>query len=208
MKIMKRFVTLGAVLAMTALLGACGKKNAAPAIDWNSNYGIVIEQGEDRVTFTLSPERSAGITQADLNEEIQAHQYFSAKINADGSVTRVVTKEYYDSLVGAIEDITLAYPGILVNSGEYPNFVFAAYTSDYKASVILTKSKKPDETELLGMYWLMEQAKDYFAVTGQDVNQETKAYIVNAYTGEYLYGTTAETLDEIDVIIAQNLIKE
>lgn len=196
------------MICFALTMAACGKNTEGPSVDWKNHYGIVVDMGEDKVTFTLSPQRSEGITQADLDEEIKTHNYYSARINKDGSITRVVTREYYDSLIGAITDITLAYPGIVVNSGDCPNFVFADYASDFKACVILTKSEKPDESEISELLWLMEQAKDYFAVTGQDVNQETRAYLVNAYTGEYLYGTTEQKVDEIDQIIAENLIKE
>ena len=203
-KLLIAAITVALILA----LSACAKAPDS-GINWDESYGIVVRQdGEDKYTIIMSPTRSEGMTQEYLDVEKEKYGYYSATLNSDGSVTRVIHKEYYDRLLGATEEITGNYAMVLVLSGQFPKIVHAAYTKDFKASVLFSKSEEPDQSEIPAMHLLMEQAKNYLAMTGQDPNMEMQSYIVNASTGKYLYGITEAHVDEIDEIIQSYLESE
>ena len=205
MKQGKKLLIIAITLAMALAIAACGKAPDS-GVNWDESFGIIArKEGNDKVTVILSPARSDGVTQKDLDDEKEKYGYYSAVINSDGSVTRVVTEDYYERMVAATRELTDYYAQALVQSGQYPNVVHAAYTQDFKASVLFTKSEHPDQTEITAMLSLMEQAKNYLAINGEDPNQETQSYIVNAETGEYLYGMTDKKGDEIDGIIQSYL---
>ncbi len=201
----KKIPIIIVVLICVLLISACGKAPDS-GINWNESYGIVVQKnGNDKVTLIMSPTRSEGTTKEMLDEEKEKYGYYSAVINSDGSITRVVTEDYYSRLVAATDEMTRYFAQTLVNSEQYPNIVYAAYTKDFKASVLLTKNEHADQTEITAMLFLIDQAKNYLAMTGQDPEQKTQSYVVNATTGECLYGMTDEKIEEIDEIIQSYL---
>ena len=200
-------IVIAIVLILLLLFTACGKA-ADSGINWDESYGIVVNRDGEKITIIISPERSEGTTQEDLDKEKEEYEYYSARLNSDGSVTRVVNQDYYDRLIAATGDMTKYYAQALASSDDYPNIVYAAYTDDFKASVIMTTNEVADKKEIAAMFALMDQAKNYLAIAGQDPKQNTRSYIVNANTGKYLYGITEDKVEEIDEIIKTYLSGE
>lgn len=126
-----------------------------------------------------------GTTQESIDATAAEKGYKSATLNADGSVTYVMTKDQHKTLVAEIKALIDEAIGEMTTSGDYPSIVSIKHNGDYTAfDVVLSKDSVGlmESIAVLGFYMY---GGLYAACIGSDVDNISVRFI-NQETGEII----------------------
>ena len=182
---MKKTFALFTVLALclTLCLGlcACGRDSGATEpVSGNE----ASEEDLKEISLTVpGAYLDENKTQADYDAEASEAGFQSAVLNADGSVTYVMTKARHRELLsGMAAEIDQALSEMIA-SGEYPNFVSITHNDDYTEFTVVSRAKELDFSEMSASWAITLLSERYAAFRGEEAENCHIEY-VNENTGE------------------------
>lgn len=174
---MKKLLSVLLILALTLSLAACGKTGPDPtpaptatpaptpttaaqdvqseslvddeALDALEAIGDVnVDSGLFNVTITV-PAQFVGTenTQEYYDNLAKENGYKSVTLNADGSVTYVMTKAQHQELLAQLKDEFQKGMDEMCGSSDYPHFVSITPNDDYSVITVVCSSQELDMTE-------------------------------------------------------------
>ena len=162
---MKKTIALMIILALCFSLCACGK-DAAEQVP--TGTGTVADPADlEPVSFTVPSEYlDEKRTQADYDAEAVEYGFASATLNADRSVSYVMTKgQHREMLARLAEEIDKALSNMTA-SGEYPNFVSITHNEGFTEFKVVSRASQLNENELSASWAITHFSELYAAFAG------------------------------------------
>ena len=162
---MKKPIALMLILALCFSLCACGK-DAAEQVP--TGTGTVADPADlEPVSFTVPSEYlDENRTQADYDAEAAEYGFASATLNADRSVSYVMTKgQHREMLARLAEEIDKALSNMTA-SGEYPNFVSITHNEGFTEFKVVSRASQLNENELSASWAITHFSELYAAFAG------------------------------------------
>ena len=162
---MKKTIALMIILALCFSLCACGK-DAPEQVP--TGTGTVADPADlEPVSFTVPSEYlDENRTQAEYDEEAAKYGFASAKLNADRSVSYVMTKgQHREMLARLAEEIDKALSNMTA-SGEYPNFVSITHNEGFTEFKVVSRASQLNENELSASWAITHFSELYAAFAG------------------------------------------
>jgi hypothetical protein len=126
------------------------------------------------------------MTQQKCDELAEEKGFKSVTLNADGSVTYVMSKAQHNNMMDELrESIKQGLSGIIA-SGDYPNYVSIEPNDDYTKFVIVTKSDEVDFMESIGVLAFYMYGGMYNAFNGTPTENITVSF-VNEASGQVIH---------------------
>lgn len=189
----KRFVLLLAVMMMT--LCACGSSADGSASDSvSSDKGSKVYDVE--LTIPAGYMNTENTTQEDLDAAAKENDYKSITLNADGSITYVMTKEQHTAMVSSIATTLDSYMESMISSEDYPNITAIEADSDYTEFTITTASEELDIAEAISRMVFYTYGDMYQVFNGTADNTTITVNFVNAGSGEVISSFNSLELEE------------
>ena len=192
---MKRKLVL---LVVTCAMGlaACGSTSTttAPSADVPAEsssvessvaQSIQVEEKLFDVTVTLPASYSSNVTQEDLDKTAEQNGYKSATLNADGTITYVMSNKRYEEALNEYKESVNKSLSEMIGSESYPNFTDISVNDDCTEFTVTTKSTKLDLNESFSAMSFYMLGGFYNAFAG---NSDTNIHVVyvNADSGEII----------------------
>lgn len=157
-----------------------------------------IEAGvvENDITITLPSEIVGEITQEKLNEAVEKSDgLISGTLNADGSVSYVLTPEKYDEMIAEMHGSIEKTLQEILDSPDYPNIESISHNEDFTEYTITCSSEDLNLTESFLPLSLYVSSGMYFQFL---IDKPDNVYItyVNSTTGKAFYESNAKELSE------------
>lgn len=204
---MKRVLSFLLALIMFFSMAACGAKEEPQKVDAaeessnddtqkDSNTGAVeVEENLFSVEITVPAGFFEGeTTQEALDKQKDEHGWKSATLNADGSVTYVMTKaqhaEVMDEMKKSIEDSLAG----MIGSDDYPNIVSIKANDNYTEFEIVTKNEAIDFNELFSVYAYYIYGAMYNSFNGTPVDNINVKFI-NEASGSLIEEYNSKDMD-------------
>ena len=162
---MKKTIALMIILALCFSLCACGK-DAAEQVP--TGTGTVADPADlEPVSFTVPSEYlDENRTRADYDAEAAEYGFASATLNADRSVSYVMTKgQHREMLARLAEEIDKALSNMTA-SGEYPNFVSITHNEGFTEFKVVSRASQLNENELSASWAITHFSELYAAFAG------------------------------------------
>ena len=162
---MKKTIALMIILALCFSLCACGK-DAPEQVP--TGTGTVADPADlELVSFTVPSEYlDEKRTQADYDAEAVEYGFASATLNADRSVSYVMTKgQHREMLARLAEEIDKALSNMTA-SGEYPNFVSITHNEGFTEFKVVSRASQLNENELSASWAITHFSELYAAFAG------------------------------------------
>ncbi len=162
---MKKTIALMIILALCFSLCACGK-DAPEQVP--TGTGTVADPADlEPVSFTVPSEYlDENRTQADYDAEAVKYGFASATLNADRSVSYVMTKgQHREMLARLAEEIDKALSNMTA-SGEYPNFVSITHNEGFTEFKVVSRASQLNENELSASWAITHFSELYAAFAG------------------------------------------
>ena len=162
---MKKTIALMIILALCFSLCACGK-DAAEQVP--TGTGTVADLADlEPVSFTVPSEYlDEKRTHADYDAEAAEYGFASATLNADRSVSYVMTKgQHREMLARLAEEIDKALSNMTA-SGEYPNFVSITHNEGFTEFKVVSRASQLNENELSASWAITHFSELYAAFAG------------------------------------------
>ena len=162
---MKKTIALMIILALCFSLCACGK-DAPEQVP--TGTGTDADPADlESVSFTVPSEYlDEKRTQADYDAEAAEYGFASATLNADRSVSYVMTKgQHREMLARLAEEIDKALSNMTA-SGEYPNFVSITHNEGFTEFKVVSRASQLNENELSASWAITHFSELYAAFAG------------------------------------------
>ena len=162
---MKKTIALMIILALCFSLCACGK-DAPEQVP--TGTGTVADLADlEPVSFTVPSEYlDEKRTHADYDAEAAEYGFASATLNADRSVSYVMTKgQHREMLARLAEEIDKALSNMTA-SGEYPNFVSITHNEGFTEFKVVSRASQLNENELSASWAITHFSELYAAFAG------------------------------------------
>lgn len=186
----KRLLCLLTAMSLLLSLCACaggdgpsgsGVPAGSPGVQSSAPQG-----GGESVTITIPAEFvDTGMTQDQLDQEVQAGSVQSAVLNGDGSVTYTMTAGQHREVMGEVKagiDTGLAE---ITSSGSYPNVVSVEANEDYTLYTVTLSAEEVDAAESMLVMAFYIFSGLYHVFNGTDVENVAVRYVSQA-TGEVI----------------------
>jgi len=209
---MKRVLCL--VLALTMLFSLCGcggggdtsgtmspspnTEAPAPKNEAGSNINTVgdinVESGLFDVVLTIPADFvEEDMTQEELDQVAEEGGYQSATLNADGSVTYVMTKAQHNEMMEGIRQSIDESLSSMENSDDYPGIVSVSANDDYtKFTVTMSTDEVGLEASFAVMMFYISSGM-YHVFNGTEAENVNVQYVKEA-TGEILQETNSNDM--------------
>lgn len=200
---MKKLVCLLLSLVLLVSLCACGSTDTTkepentPQMDNSSaeidtgesevSEGIVgVDKGLFDVNLTIPAEYvEEGSTQEIYDQKAKEAGWKSATLNADGSVTYVMTKAQHEEMLDNLAKSINEGLDELVGSETYPNFVSIQANDDFTEFEVVTKSESLDMAESFSTMAFYIFGGMYNAFNGAQADNISVKFI-NEATGDVI----------------------
>ena len=156
---------------------------------------VEVDKGLFSVTLTIPAEYvdTLGITKESLEDDSKQDGIKEAKMNSDGSVTYVMTKEKHRELVNAMKESIDESMKEMIGSENYPNITDVKANDDYTSFTVTTKSKELSVEESFSIMGFYIFGALYNIYDGKDVDN-IHVDFVNVDTGEII--NSADSKDD------------
>ncbi len=152
---------------------------------------IEVEKELFDVTITVPADFVGQTTQQELDAS-SAENGFKATLNADGSVTYVMTKKQHKEMMDGISQSLNDSLAEMVGSEDYPNITNITANADFTKFTVTTKNAEPDLAESFAVIAFYSYGGMYHIFNGTTVDNIVVEY-VNASSGEVI--STANSKD-------------
>ena len=166
------------------------------------NKGNVKKEMSD-VKMTLPPEFVSVTTQEEADIKTRENGYQSAKLNADGSVTYVMTRIVHERTLDKVEkDIDLALNS-MVGSEALPDVTKITVNGIYTKYSITTTNEELSSDEILSLATFYTYSCKYAAYSGEKVDN-IHIDFVNEETGDVIDSFDSRTAGKQPAILKEN----
>ncbi|MBP5416010.1 MAG: hypothetical protein J6Y58_00640 [Clostridiales bacterium] len=151
---------------------------------------------DGKISITIPKDLMGNVTQKQIDEAVaQDDGFISGTVNADGSVTYVMTKEKY------IESVKTMQKGIeeslqeTINSPECPHIISISHNEDYSKYTVMCSSDDLTLNESMLALQLYIYSGMYYQFL---INPPDNVYLtyINSNTGKTIYESNAKELSE------------
>lgn len=202
MKIRKSSIWLCVAVFVLSGCGSGGNKSSSVNVqsaggtnESSTIADIDVDKGLFNVTITVPKDLIGEITQAELDATVGEKGYKSATLNADGSVTYVMTKAQHKDAMDELKKSINESLAELVGSESTPNITSIEANDNYTVFTITTKNTSPDLIEsfsALAMYMY----GGLYAVYNGDTVDNIHVDFVNADSGEIISSADSRDMAE------------
>ena len=154
---------------------------------------VDVDKGLFDVTLTIPKDFVGDTTQEKLDESAKEHGYQSATLNADGSVTYVMTKAQHREMMDGITESINNSLAEMVGSEDYPNITAVTANDDFTSFTITTKNAEPDMSESFAVIGLYMYGGMYAIFNGETADN-IHVDFVNADSGEIISSANSEDM--------------
>ena len=158
---------------------------------------VDVDKGIFDVTLTIPKDFVGDTTQEKLDESVKEKGYKSATLNADGSVTYVMTKSQHKEMMDGITESINQSLSEMVGSTEYPNITAVTANDDFTSFTITTKNAEPDMSESFAVIGLYMYGGMYAIFNGETADN-IHVDFVNADSGEIISSANSEDMGNSD----------
>lgn len=209
---MKKLVCLLLSLVLLVSLCACGSTDTAkepentPQTDDSSAEidagegealdGIIgVDKGLFDVNLTIPAEYAEeGATQEVYDQKAKEAGWKSATLNADGSVTYVMTKAQHEEMLDNLAKSINEGLDELVGSEAYPNFVSIQANDDFTEFEVVTKSESLDMAEAFSTMTFYVYGGMYHVFNGA-LADNIMVKFINEATGDVIQEANSSDMD-------------
>lgn len=190
----KKFTLLLAVMML--LLSACGSSNESNSSGSQTSAGKDEKIYDVELTIPAGYMNTENTTQEDLDAAAKENDYQSITLNADGSITYIMTKEQHTAMVSSIATTLDSYMESMVGSEDYPNITAVEASSDYTEFTITTTSEELDIAETISRMMFYTYGDMYQVFNGTADNTIITVNFVNADSGEVIANFSSLELEQ------------
>jgi len=157
---------------------------------------IDVDKGIFNVTLTIPAEIvGSDITQQKCDDVASEEGYKSATLNADGSVTYVMSKAQHKSIMDEVREDIKQELSDMVTSGDYPNFISIKPSDDFMKFTVIIKSEELNLVDSLSVLQLYVYGGMYNAFNGTPAENITVSF-VNETSGKVIHEANSKNMNK------------
>ena len=193
---MNKLIALLLVFALAFSLCACGssgktESTSAPAI---ADAAPPVTQELLSVEITVPADFVGETTQADLDANVSAGKFLSAKLNDDGSVTYKMTKGQHKEVMEGIKESIVEALDEMIASEDY-SFTKIEPNSDFTKFKVTTTSSELNLAEFFSVLAFYMYGGMYNVFNGTEVENIAVDFI-NEATGQIMNSANSRDMGE------------